>query len=139
MSLDLYRVDSFTDRPFGGNPAGVCLLPEPRETEWMQSVAREMNLSATAFLHPDEEGGWHLRWFTSVVELELCGHGTLASAHVLWETGRLPADLHSITRELVPELRRRGVFRAAYESDTLRGLLGLDRPANRYAVGATVA
>ena len=89
MSLDLYRVDSFTDRPFGGNPAGVCLLPEPRETEWLQSVAREVNVSATAFLSPSEEGGWHLRWFTSTVELELCGHGTLASVHILWETGRL--------------------------------------------------
>ncbi|HKV09811.1 MAG TPA: PhzF family phenazine biosynthesis protein [Thermoanaerobaculia bacterium] len=90
MSLDLYQVDAFTDRPFAGNPAAVCLLPGPREASWMQSVAREMNLSETAFLHP-EDGGWRLRWFTPAIEVELCGHATLASAHVLWETGRLAA------------------------------------------------
>jgi len=99
MSLDLFHVDAFTDRPFGGNPAAVCLLPQPREAEWMQSVAREKNLSATAFLRAAEEGGWHLRWFTPSVELELCGHATLASAHVLAETGRLspeePARFHT--------------------------------------------
>jgi len=109
MTLDLYRVDSFADRPFGGNPAGVCLLPEPRETEWMQSVAREMNVSATAFLSPLEEGEWHLRWFTSTVELELCGHGTLASAHVLWESSRLspgePARFHTRSGLLTAERR----------------------------------
>jgi PhzF family phenazine biosynthesis protein len=90
MSLDLYTVDAFADRPFAGNPAAVCLLPEPRKADWMQSVAREMNLSETAFLHP-QDGGWSLRWFTPVVEIELCGHGTLASAHVLWQSGRLAA------------------------------------------------
>ena len=70
MSLDLYQVDAFTDRPFGGNPAAVCLLPDPREAEWMQLVAREMNLSETAFLHPvsESEGGWRLRWFTPAAE-----------------------------------------------------------------------
>ena len=88
--MDLYQVDAFTDRPFAGNPAAVCLLPEPRGERWMQDVAREMNLSETAFLHP-EDGGYRLRWFTPAVEVELCGHATLASAHVLWETGRLPA------------------------------------------------
>lgn len=92
MSLDLYQVDAFTDRPFAGNPAAVCLLPGPREASWMQSVALEMNLSETAFLHPEgEDGGWRLRWFTPAIEVELCGHATLASAHVLWETGRLAA------------------------------------------------
>ena len=91
MSLDLYQVDAFTDRPFAGNPAAVCLLPAPREEGWMQSVAREMNLSETAFLHPEGNGGWRLRWFTPAIEVELCGHATLASAHVLWETGRLAA------------------------------------------------
>src|SRR5215510_14093418 len=92
MSLDLYHVDAFTDRPFGGNPAAVCLLREPRAAEWMQLVAREMNLSETAFLHPEPEGdgSWRLRWFTPAIEVDLCGHATLASAHVLWETGRLP-------------------------------------------------
>jgi PhzF family phenazine biosynthesis protein len=91
MSLDLYQVDAFTDRPFAGNPAAVCLLPAPREEGWMQSVAREMNLSETAFLHPETDGGWRLRWFTPAIEVELCGHATLASAHVLWETGALAA------------------------------------------------
>lgn len=89
--MDLYQVDAFTARPFAGNPAAVCLLPEPRDERWMQDVAREMNLSETAFLHP-EDGGYRLRWFTPAVEVELCGHATLASAHVLWETGRLAAE-----------------------------------------------
>jgi PhzF family phenazine biosynthesis protein len=109
MSLDLYQVDAFTDRPFGGNPAAVCLLPEPREAEWMQSVAREMNLSETAFLHPAAEGGWRLRWFTPAIEVELCGHATLASAHVLWESGRLPAAeparFHTLSGLLTAERR----------------------------------
>ncbi|HYU34210.1 MAG TPA: PhzF family phenazine biosynthesis isomerase, partial [Thermoanaerobaculia bacterium] len=107
MSLDLYQVDAFTDRPFGGNPAAVCLLPAPREAEWMQSVAREMNLSETAFLHSVAEGGWRLRWFTPAIEVELCGHATLASAHVLWETGRLPsvepARFHTLSGLLTAE------------------------------------
>src|SRR3954469_14999494 len=86
MSLELYQVDAFTDRPFAGNPAAVCLLPEPRDARWMQDVAREMNLSETAFLDPHEgtDGGFNLRWFTPAVEVELCGHATLASAHVLF-------------------------------------------------------
>jgi predicted PhzF superfamily epimerase YddE/YHI9 len=91
MSLDLYQVDAFTDRAFAGNPAAVCLLPEPRPAEWMQSVAREMNLSETAFLSPLADGAFNLRWFTPAIEVELCGHATLASAHVLWESGRLAA------------------------------------------------
>jgi PhzF family phenazine biosynthesis protein len=91
MSLDLFQVDAFTDRPYAGNPAAVCLLDGPREDAWMQAVAQEMNLSETAFLLPlgRPEEGWRLRWFTPEVEVELCGHATLASAHVLWETGRL--------------------------------------------------
>lgn len=91
MPLDLYQVDAFTDRPFAGNPAAVCLLPEPRDEGWMQRVAREMNLSETAFLVACE-GEYGLRWFTPAVEVELCGHATLASAHVLWETGHLAPD-----------------------------------------------
>jgi len=82
------QVDAFTHRPFAGNPAAVCVLAAPREEAWMQDVAREMNLSETAFLHPDGDG-YRLRWFTPAVEVELCGHATLASAHVLWETGAL--------------------------------------------------
>jgi predicted PhzF superfamily epimerase YddE/YHI9 len=83
-------VDAFTEVPFAGNPAAVVVLDGPADEGWMRAVAREMNLSETAFLHP-EEGGWRLRWFTPAVEIELCGHATLASAHVLWERGLLPA------------------------------------------------
>jgi PhzF family phenazine biosynthesis protein len=90
MPQPIVQVDAFTDRPFAGNPAAVCVLDAPADEAWMQSVALEMNLSATAFLHP-ERGGWRLRWFTPQVELELCGHATLASAHVLWQEGHLGA------------------------------------------------
>lgn len=82
----LYQVDAFTDEPFRGNPAAVCLLEGPREPAWMQSVAAEMNLSETAFIHPEADGGFRLRWFTPAMEVPLCGHATLASSHVLWET-----------------------------------------------------
>ena len=90
MGHAIYQVDAFTDRPFAGNPAAVCVLPGPREATWMQNVAREMNLSETAFLHPEADG-WRLRWFTPAVEVALCGHATLASAHILWETCELAA------------------------------------------------
>jgi len=89
--IPIYQVDSFTHRAFGGNPAGVCILLEPGQDRWLQNVAREMNLSETAFLLK-EEGGYHLRWFTPKIEVELCGHATLAGAHVLWEEGYLPAE-----------------------------------------------
>ncbi|UCF61871.1 MAG: PhzF family phenazine biosynthesis protein [Anaerolineaceae bacterium] len=88
MGIKIYQVDAFTELPFKGNPAAVCLLHEPRDETWMQNVAKEMNLSETAFLHRREEG-FNLRWFTPAVEVELCGHATLASAHVLYETGLL--------------------------------------------------
>jgi PhzF family phenazine biosynthesis protein len=90
VGIPLFTVDAFTDRPFSGNPAGVCLLDAPRDADWMQKVAREMNLSETAFLVPRADG-FDLRWFTPAVEVDLCGHATLASAHVLWEAGRLGA------------------------------------------------
>ncbi len=90
MTADLYQIDAFTDRAFHGNPAAVCLLPEPRDADWMQEVAREMGLPATAFLDPAADG-YNLRWFTPTVELELCGHGTLSAAHALWESGLLSA------------------------------------------------
>jgi predicted PhzF superfamily epimerase YddE/YHI9 len=91
MGVTITQVDAFTDTPFTGNPAAVCLLPSPRDERWMRSVAREMNLSETAFLvrQPD---GFGLRWFTPAVEVALCGHATLASAHVLWEEGHLPTS-----------------------------------------------
>ena len=109
MPIDLYQVDAFTDRAFAGNPAAVCLLPEPREADWMQRVAREMNLSETAFLVA-RGGGFDLRWFTPATEVELCGHATLASAHVLWQAGRLGlaelAHFHTLSGLLTA--RRRG-------------------------------
>jgi PhzF family phenazine biosynthesis protein len=88
MGTKVFKVDAFAERPFTGNPAGVCLLSGARDTAWMQSIAREMNLAETAFLDRGEDG-FNLRWFTPTVEVELCGHATLASAHILWETAAL--------------------------------------------------
>src|ERR1019366_7467211 len=90
MPIRIVQGDAFTNRPFAGNPAAVCVLQEPRSEQWMRDVAREMNLSETAFLVP-REGGYNLRWFTPAVEVDLCGHATVASAHVLWQDGHLPA------------------------------------------------
>ena len=84
MPLKLYQIDAFTSEPFAGNPAGVVFLDAPRPDHWMQAVASEMNLSETAFLLREGEG-WRLRWFTPAVEVELCGHATLASAQALFE------------------------------------------------------
>jgi PhzF family phenazine biosynthesis protein len=88
MPLPIVQVDAFTSEPFAGNPAAVCILPEPRGAAWMQNVAREMNLAETAFLVRQADG-FLLRWFTPAVEVDLCGHATLASAHVLWESEHL--------------------------------------------------
>ncbi|WP_249900750.1 PhzF family phenazine biosynthesis protein [Paenibacillus sp. PK3_47] len=88
MNSPIFIVDAFTDRAFSGNPAAVCLLNGPADEEFMARTAAEMNLSETAFLWPEADG-YRLRWFTPAVEVNLCGHATLASAHVLWETGRL--------------------------------------------------
>lgn len=107
---DLWIIDSFADAPFSGNPAGVCLLPEDRPDEWHQAVAGELNQAATAFLTRKDED-WALRWFNPRVELELCGHGTLASAHFLWESGR--AQRTRATRFHT----RRGVLTAASDGD----------------------
>src|SRR6266851_4701077 len=91
VTLPLYHVNAFIHRPGGGNPAAVCLLHEMPSDDWLQMVATQMNLSETAYLLPDNDGR-RLRWFTPGVEVDLCGHATIASAHVLWETGRLPPD-----------------------------------------------
>jgi len=91
MSVRIIQVDAFTNRPFAGNPAAVCVLPTMPAEQWMRDVAREMNLSETAFLVP-QDGGYRLRWFTPAVEVDLCGHATIASAHVLWEDGDLSSD-----------------------------------------------
>ena len=81
------QVDAFTNTPFKGNPAAVCLLEGAYDDAWMQAVAAEMNLSETAFIHRRDDDGFDLRWFTPAIEVDLCGHATLASAHVLWEEG----------------------------------------------------
>jgi PhzF family phenazine biosynthesis protein len=86
VTLPLFQVDAFTEQPFAGNPAAVCVLDGEEEGAWLQAVATELRMPATAFVVP-AEGEWRLRWFTAEAELELCGHGTLAAAHVLWETG----------------------------------------------------
>jgi PhzF family phenazine biosynthesis protein len=88
MGITIYQVDAFTDRKFAGNPAAVCLLEQPGEVGWMQQLAAETGLPASAFLHPQADG-YGLRWFTPTVELPLCGHGTLASAEVLFKSGRV--------------------------------------------------
>lgn len=89
--IPLAQVDAFADRPFRGNPAAVCLLPEERPDEWLQAVAAEMNLSETAFLVRRDDD-FDLRWFTPEAEVDLCGHATLASAHALWESGEAAPD-----------------------------------------------
>src|SRR5258705_48115 len=88
MSLPIVQIDAFTAKPFGGNPAAVCVLPSARDAIWMQNVALEMNLSETAFLVRQSDG-FNLRWFTPGVEVDLCGNARLASAHALWEDGDL--------------------------------------------------
>ena len=122
MGVTIIQVDAFTDRAYAGNPAAVCILSEPREDPWMQNVAREMNLSETAFLVAREEG-FDLRWFTPEIEVDLCGHATLASAHVLWETGRLKPD------EPVRFYTRSGLLTAQRASDWI----DLDFPAEQPA------
>ncbi len=101
--MRLIQVDAFTSEPFRGNPAAVCFLDQERDDVWMRNVAAEMNLAETAFLLPRGDG-WSLRWFTPAVEVKLCGHATLGSAHALWEEGRLgPNDVarfHTLSGEL---------------------------------------
>jgi PhzF family phenazine biosynthesis protein len=107
----IVQVDAFATGPFTGNPAAVCVLAGARDEAWMQAVAMEMSLSETAFLHPRDDG-YALRWFTPRVEVALCGHATLASAHTLWETGALAADdlarFHTLSGEL--RCRRDGAW-----------------------------
>jgi PhzF family phenazine biosynthesis protein len=99
MKQPLYIVDAFAHKPFSGNPAAVCLLDRSCESNWMQAVAAEMNLSETAFLQPVSKDEWGLRWFTPLTEVDLCGHATLAAAHVLWhETGHCAERLRFQTR-----------------------------------------
>lgn len=119
MGQPLTWVDAFTDEPFAGNPAAVCVVERARDERWMQALAREIGLSETAFVEPrGEEFG--LRWFTPAVEVDLCGHATLASAHVLWEEGRLPPERPARFRT------RSGALSARRLDD---GWIGLDFPA----------
>jgi PhzF family phenazine biosynthesis protein len=108
MTIPLFHVDAFTDRPFGGNPAAVCLLPSWEDDGWLGAVAREMNLSETAFLVKNA-AGFDLRWFTPKVEVDLCGHATLASAHVLWQQGQTTGDeIRFSTRSGILKANRHG-------------------------------
>jgi PhzF family phenazine biosynthesis protein len=119
MPQKIYQVDAFTKERFKGNPAAVCLLDAAASPAWMQSVALEMNLSETAFLYPTPDG-YNLRWFTPAVEVDLCGHATLASAHVLFESGALPTD--SIARFHT----RSGLLTAKIDA----GLIEMDFPTD---------
>jgi len=129
MSWDIYQVDAFADRPFSGNPAGVCLLEGAASESWMQSVAAEMNVAETAFLVRRDDGAYDLRWFTPTVEIDLCGHATLASAHVLWEQGILPAAARARFHT------RSGLLTAWREAETIR----MDFPAEPVVAGKTPA
>ncbi len=113
MSLPLLLIDAFTDQPFRGNPAAVCLLEHEPPSAWMQSVAAEMNQAETAFVWL-EKADFGLRWFTPTVEVDLCGHATLAAAHALWETQRLaPGEVaHFQTRSGLLSCRRTGEWTA---------------------------
>jgi PhzF family phenazine biosynthesis protein len=111
MGLAITQVDAFAERPFSGNPAAVCLLEQSTDESWMQLVAREMNLSETAYLLR-RDVGFDLRWFTPTLEVDLCGHATLASAHVLWEQGHLKPDqaVRFHTRSGVLTARKKGTW-----------------------------
>ncbi|HKK21504.1 MAG TPA: PhzF family phenazine biosynthesis protein, partial [candidate division Zixibacteria bacterium] len=113
MAQKIYQVDSFTSKRFSGNPAGVCILNSAADEEWMQQIAAEMNLSETAFLFPEKDG-YNLRWFTPVAEVELCGHATLASAHILWELNLLKAS------EVARFFSKSGLLVASREGDRIR-------------------
>ena len=117
-SIPLFQVDSFTDKAFAGNPAGVCLPGGPVPERWMQDVAEEMNLSETAFLY-EEKGVWTIRYFTPEIEVPLCGHATLASAHILWREGIVPSG------ETIELRAPAGELRATQEGDAIR----MDFPA----------
>ena len=127
MSIQLLQIDAFSNASFGGNPAAVCLLTEERSADWMQSVAAEMNLSETAFLVKRAEGGYDLRWFTPTVEVALCGHATLASAHALW------SEDHLSSTEAAQFHTRSGLLTCNREDD---GWIRMNFPS-RHAEAAT--
>lgn len=119
MKQRIIQVDAFSDRAFEGNPAAVCILDRPMNEEWMQLVAREMNLSETAFLFPEREG-YNLRWFTPTTEVPLCGHATLASAHVIW------TEQHQKSDRPINFYTKSGLLTASYQN----GWIELDFPVN---------
>jgi PhzF family phenazine biosynthesis protein len=117
--MHIYQVDAFADRTFGGNPAAVCPLEREAPASWMQAVAAEMNLSETAFVHVEADA-FRIRFFTPTTEVPLCGHATLACAHILWELGTVAPD-RPITFQAPRE-----TLRAAREGDWIR----MDFPAD---------
>jgi len=119
MTTPIWQVDAFTSEPFRGNPAAVCVLDDPRPKTWMQQVAAEMNLSETAFVVP-RDSGFQLRWFTPACEVRLCGHATLASAHVLWSEGLVES-----TTKIVFDTLHSGTLTARRDGDRIE----LDFPA----------
>jgi PhzF family phenazine biosynthesis protein len=123
MKQTIIQVDAFTDRPFRGNPAAVCVMESPQDEQWMQSIAQEMNLSETAFLLKQEQQdqSYRLRWFTPTTEVPLCGHATLASAHVLWTEG------YASTGQSIQFATKSGLLTARYQDDWIE----LDFPVNR--------
>jgi PhzF family phenazine biosynthesis protein len=116
--IEIYQVDAFTNEPYKGNPAAVCILKEQREDQWMQKVAMEMNLSETAFILRQQDG-FSLRWFTPSMEIDLCGHATLASAHALWSCGYLNE------KEEIKFFTKSGLLTAQYKE----GWIQLNFPA----------
>jgi PhzF family phenazine biosynthesis protein len=118
MKLKISTVDAFTEKPFGGNPAAVCILDNPIPDSLMQNIAFEMNLAETAFVLKQDDG-WSLRWMTPVAEVDLCGHATLASSHIMWQNGVSPMT------EPIRFHTRSGVLTAEYYN----GEIGLNFPA----------
>ena len=119
--MRLLQIDAFTSEAFRGNPAAVCLLDHEHDEAWMQSVATEMNLSETAYLLPRDDRSWSLRWFTPAVEVALCGHATLASAHALWSEHLLEPHEQALFHT------KSGLLTATHRGE----LIELDFPATR--------
>jgi PhzF family phenazine biosynthesis protein len=124
--MQIYQVDAFSREPFRGNPAAVCLLDAPRPDVWLQAVAAEMNLAETAFVEraaSGPPGGFGLRWFTPAVEVDLCGHATLATAHILWECGEVAPTLEFLTRSgLLTATRTGDGIQLDFPADPPRGI-----------------
>jgi predicted PhzF superfamily epimerase YddE/YHI9 len=125
-AAEFTMVNAFTDRPFTGNPAAVYVLSSEADARWMQAVAAEMAVAETAFVVHRDEHSYDLRWFTPTVEEELCGHATLATAHVLWERGMLPVDAEARFAT------RSGVLRAARAGSWIE----IDLPTERAVAAA---